>query len=169
MDSTNNTTEKLPEFIEGIPTGRKQLEERYQQIRSYYQKLWKELQRETGSNYIHNKYLDANVYIIEKESDKKTLREALYNWKSTYAVKHLRTVVEEARPLEDMPLFVPVKNGVQKKNGYKCISNIVSTKLRSRKNKIAQVSQYLPFVWTVPWAILTMQRYNDFLISQHFH
>ena len=38
-----------------------------------------------------------------------------------------------------------------------------------KKNKIAQVSQYLPFVWTVPWAILTMQKYNVFLISQHFH
>ena len=119
MDSTDNSTEKLPEFIEGIPTGRKQLEERYQLIRSYYQKLWKELQREIGSNYIHNKFLDANVYIVEKESDKKTLREALYNWKSTYAVKHLRKVVEEAEPLEDMSLFVPAKTGVQKKNGYK--------------------------------------------------
>ena len=109
----------LPEFVEGIPTGRKQLEERYRLIRSYYQKLWKELQREKGSNYIHNKFLDANVHIVEKESDKKTLREALYNWKSTYAVKHLRTVVEEAVPLEGMPLFVPAKKGVQKKNGYK--------------------------------------------------
>ena len=111
--------EKLPEKIEGIPTSRKQLEERFLAHRISYFIEWKELQREVKSNYIHNRFLDANVYIVKNESDKKTVRQALYNWKSTYAVKHLRKVVEEARPLEDRPLFVPVKRGVQKKNGYK--------------------------------------------------
>ena len=53
------------------------------------------------------------------ESDKKTAREALHNWKSTYAVKHLKQVVENASSMEGMPLFSSIKSVVQKKNGYK--------------------------------------------------
>ena len=56
---------------------------------------------------------------MKNESDKKTAREALHNWKSTYAVKHLKQVVENASPLEGMPLFSSIKDGAQKKNGYK--------------------------------------------------
>ena len=56
---------------------------------------------------------------MKNESDKKTSREALHNWKSTYAVKHLREVVENASPIEGLPLFSSIKDGVQKKNGYK--------------------------------------------------
>ena len=56
---------------------------------------------------------------MKNESDKKTVREALHNWKSTYAVKHLKQVVENASPLEGKPLFSSIKNGVQRKNGYK--------------------------------------------------
>ena len=56
---------------------------------------------------------------VQRNGNKKTAREALHNWKSTYAAKHLRKVVEEALPLEGMPLFASVKEGVQKKNGYK--------------------------------------------------
>lgn len=109
----------VPEHIEGIPTDKKKVKERFELIKSYYEKLWKDLQRESGCNTIHNRFLDADVYIVKNESDKKTAREALHNWKSTYAVKHLRKVVEEAQPLEGMPLFASVKEGVQKKNGYK--------------------------------------------------
>ena len=87
---------QISDYIEGIPTGRKMLEERFRLIQSYYDKLWKEIQREFGANYIHNAFLDADVYIVKNESDKKTVRQALYNWQSTYAVKHLRKVVEEA-------------------------------------------------------------------------
>ena len=75
--------------------------------------------KENRDATIHNRFLDADVYIVKNESDKKTAREALHNWKSTYAVKHLRKVVEEAQPLDGMPLFASVKKGVQKKNGYK--------------------------------------------------
>ena len=121
----NKQTEKkpahaeIPEYIEGIPTEKKKVKERFDLIKSYYEKLWKDLQRKTGSNSIHNKFLNADVYIVRNESDKKTAREALHNWKSTYAVKHLEQVVENAGPLEGMPLFASVKDGAQKKNGYK--------------------------------------------------
>ena len=110
---------ETPEYVEGIPTEKKKVKERFDLIKSYYEKLWKDLQRETGSNFIHNKFLDAIVYIVKNESDKKTAREALHNWKSTYAVKHLKQVVENASPLEGMPLFSSIKDGAQKKNGYK--------------------------------------------------
>ena len=96
---------ETPEYVEGIPTEKKRVKERFDLIKSYYEKLWKDLQRETGSNFIHNKFLDAIVYIVKNESDKKTAREALHNWKSTYAVKHLKQVVENASPLKGMPLF----------------------------------------------------------------
>ena len=110
---------EIPEYIEGIPTGKKRIKERFELIKSYYERLWKDLQRETGSNHIHNKFLDADVYIVKNESDKKTTREALHNWKSTYAVKHLKQLVENASPLEGMPLFSSIKDCAQKKNGYK--------------------------------------------------
>ena len=84
---------ETPEFIEGIPTEKKKVKERFELIRSYYEKLWKDLQRNSGSNCIHNKFLDANIYIVKNESDKKTAREALHNWKSTYAVKHLKLTI----------------------------------------------------------------------------
>ena len=110
---------ETPEYIDGIPTEKKRVKERFALIKSYYEKLWKDLQRKTGNNSIYNKFLDAEVYIVKNESDKKTVREALHNWKSTYAVKHLKQVVENASPLEGMPLFSSIKNGAQKKNGYK--------------------------------------------------
>ena len=110
---------ETPEYVEGIPTEKKRVKERFALIKSYYEKLWKDLQRKTGNNSIYYKFLDAEVYIVKNESDKKTVREALHNWKSTYAVKHLKQVVENASPLEGMPLFSSIKNGVQKKNGYK--------------------------------------------------
>ena len=121
----NKQTEKkpahaeIPEYIEGIPTEKKKVKERFDLIKSYYEKLWKDLQRETGGNTIHNAFLDADIYIVKNESDKKTSREALHNWKSTYAVKHLKQVVENASFMEGMPLFSSVKSGAQKKNGYK--------------------------------------------------
>lgn len=109
----------IPEYIEGIPTAKKRNKERFALIMDYYERLWKQLQRERNSNCIRNKFLDADVFIVKNESDKKTAREALYNWKSTYAVKHLKQVVEEAAPLDDLPLFVSRKEGEQKRNGYK--------------------------------------------------
>lgn len=43
----------------------------------------------------------------------------MHNWKSTYAVKHLSEIVENAHPIDGLPLFSSVKGGTQKKNGYK--------------------------------------------------
>ena len=110
---------EAPEYIEGIPTEKKRGMERFALIMNYYDQLWKRLQRECNSNYIRNKFLNADIFIVKNESDKKTAREALHNWKSTYAVKHLKRVVEDAKPMEGLPMFVSRKEGEQKRNGYK--------------------------------------------------
>ena len=109
----------IPRYSEGIPTEKKRGKERFALIMNYYEQLWKRLQRECNSNYIRNKFLNADIFIVKNESDKKTAREALHNWKSTYAVKHLKRVVEEAKPMEGLPMFVSRKEGEQKRNGYK--------------------------------------------------
>lgn len=80
---------QIPNYIEGVPTDKRCVKDRFDLILSYYDKLWKDLQREINSNSIHNKFLDSEVFIVKNESDKKTDREAMHNWKSTYAVKHL--------------------------------------------------------------------------------
>ena len=110
---------ETPEYVEGIPTEKRKGNEWFTLIMNYYETLWKQLQRENRPNAVKNKFLDADIYLVKNESDKKTAREALHNWKSTYAVKHLRTVIEEAKPLENLPMFVSRKEGEQKRNGYK--------------------------------------------------
>ena len=110
---------ETPKYIEGIPTEKRKGKERFALIMNYYETLWKQLQRENRPNAIKNKFLNADIYLVKNESDKKTAREALHNWKSTYAVKHLKTVIEEAKPLENQPMFVSRKEGEQKRNGYK--------------------------------------------------
>ncbi len=127
--------ETIPEKIEGIPTAKHSVKERFELVLSYYEKLWKDLQREGKRNSIHNKFLDAEVFLIKNESDKKTAREAMHNWKSTYAAKHLRDIVENAQPIDGLPLFSSIKGGTQKKNGYKTWFYF-TTSLKTRSSSI---------------------------------
>ena len=151
--------ENLPEYIEGIPTNKQCIKERFVLIQSYYEKLWKELQRETKSNYIHNEFLDAKIYIVKSESDKKTAREATHNWKSTYAVKHLREVVEKARPIEGLPIFSTVKGSVQKKNGYKLMIILYHT--FERKDK-----PYLYFTAKLTIGVLADMKHIQYSVNK---
>ena len=109
----------LPEFIAGIPTAKNQSRERRTLIAKYYENLWKKLQREGRKNMIYNDYLGVNVYIVENESDKKTINTASMKWQSTYAVKHLETIVAKASGDEKLPVYEKTKKGTQTKNGYK--------------------------------------------------
>lgn len=109
----------LPEFIAGIPTAKHRSKERMTLIRSYYQRLWKKLQREGRTNKIFNDYLGVDVFIVENESDKKTINTASKNWQSTYAVKHLEEIVKNAIGDENKPVYEKTKKGTQSKNGYK--------------------------------------------------
>ena len=112
----------LPEFISGIPTAKRLSGERIVLIRKYYSNLWKRLQREKGKYTIFNDYLGVDVYIIENESDKKTINTASKNWQSTYAVKHLYQVVRYADCDENTTVFFKPKEGTQSENRYKNIA-----------------------------------------------
>ena len=113
----------LPEYIEGIPTGRNRKQERRLLISNYYNLLWKKLQRQGTSNYVYNNYLGVNIYIVKGESDKKTMYIAANHWKSTFAIKHLETILENASSLAGFPLFDKVEGkNTQKKNGYKGVA-----------------------------------------------
>ena len=117
----------IPDYIEGIPTSRKALGERKVLIANYYDELWRKLQKEKGVLAVYNDYLGVDVYVVKNESDKKTVFEASKHWKSTYAVKHLYTVISKACSPEGMQLFDSVKNGTQRKNGYKGIALLYYT------------------------------------------
>lgn len=128
METTNNksvpeetkpTKNEIPEFIEGIPTEKKESPERRGLIESYYELLWKDLQRENGSNGIFNPFLGVTVIVKKGESDKKTINRASADWRSTFAVKHLKQVIKNAQGEKDAPVYVEPKTGTQKKNGYK--------------------------------------------------
>ena len=87
--------ETIPEKIEGIPTAKNLSKERVGLIRKYYFNLWKKLQRSGRGNKIFCNYLGVDVFIVESESDKKTIFAASKNWQSTYAVKHYQFTNEE--------------------------------------------------------------------------
>ena len=118
IEQVENT---LPEFVSGIPTAKNRSRERMDLIRKYYSNLWKRLQREIIEYKIYNDYLGVYVFIIEKESDKKTINTASKNWQSTFAVKHLYDVVKHANCDNQTTIFHKPKDGVQKKNRYKNI------------------------------------------------
>ena len=112
----------LPEYISGIPTAKNQSRERRNLIANYYSNLLKKLQREGKKNMIFNDFLGVNVFIVEKESDKKTINAASHNWQSTYAVKHLYEVVSKASCDENTRVFFAPKKGTQMKFRYKNIA-----------------------------------------------
>ena len=113
---------EIPEYVYGIPTQKAKSKERVELIRDYYSKLWKKLQKEGQSNSVYNEFLGVDVFIVEKESDKKTIYAASKNWQSTYAVKHLEEVISKATKLDDGPIYNLPKGNTQKANGYKNIA-----------------------------------------------
>ena len=117
MDNNN-----LPEYISGIPTAKNRSRERRNLISKYYSNIWKKLQRQGRKNMIFNDYLGVNIYIVENESDKKTINTASMKWQSTFAVKHLEKIVKNARGDENLPIYENTKKGTQTKNGYKNIA-----------------------------------------------
>ena len=113
---------EIPEFVYGIPTPKGKSKERVGLIIDYYSMLWKKLQKEGRNNSVYNEFLGVDVYIVEKESDKKTIYAASKNWQSTYAVKHLEEVISKATKLGDGPIYDLPKGNTQKANGYKNIA-----------------------------------------------
>lgn len=118
----NNKDNTLPEFIQGIPTAKNKSRERRSLIAQYYSNLWKRLQRAGHNNRIYNDYLGVDVFIIQNESDKKTINAASRNWQSTYAVKNLYTIVRYAACEDNTVVFFAPKAGTQSDNHYKNIA-----------------------------------------------
>lgn len=112
---------EIPEYVYGIPTKKAKSKERVELIRDYYSKLWRKLQKEGRSNSVFNRFLGVDVFVVEKESDKKTIYAASKNWQSTCAVKHLEEVIAKATKLDDGPIYDKPKGNTQKANGYKNI------------------------------------------------
>ena len=110
---------ETPKFIEGIPTEKKDSRKRREIIKREYISLIEKLQNTRGKKAVYNDYLQTDVYIIMRESEKKASNSAAFNWQSTYAVKHLESVIKKAIPMEGKPIFtLPKPTEKQKEFGY---------------------------------------------------
>ncbi len=63
--------ENLPEYIEGIPTNKKASRERREIIKREYIRLIEHLQNSRNKKAVFNECLQAEVFIIMRESEKK--------------------------------------------------------------------------------------------------
>ena len=109
----------LPEYIEGIPTEKSESRKRREIIKNEYINLIGNLQKKRGKKAVFNDFLQADVYIIMRESEKKASNSAAFNWQSTYAVRHLETIIKEAVPQEGKPIYsTPKASGKQKEFNY---------------------------------------------------
>ena len=110
---------EIPEFIEGIPTEKNNSKKRREIIKHEYIRLIESLQRKHGKKAVYNEFLQNDVYIIMRESEKKASNSAAFNWQSTYAVKHLETIIKEAVPIAGKPIYsLPKSTGKQKEFKY---------------------------------------------------
>ena len=105
---------ETPKYIEDIPTEKKESRNRREIIKREYISLIEKLQNTRGKKAVYNDYLQTDVYIIMRESEKKASNNAAFNWQSTYAVKHLEDVIKKAIPMEGKPIFtLPKPTGKQ--------------------------------------------------------
>ena len=119
METQENKPIEIPEHVEGIPTKKHASARRREIIKNEYIKLIGRLQSQYGKKAVFNEFLQTDVYIIMRESEKKASNSAAFNWQSTYAVKHLETIIKEAVPLEGKPIYtLPKSTGKQKEFKY---------------------------------------------------
>ena len=110
---------ETPEFVSGIPTDKHASAQRRMIIKAEYIKLMEKLQNKYGKKAVFNEFLQTDVYIIMRESEKKASNSAAFNWQSTYAVKYLETIIKEAVPMEGKPIYtLPKPTGKQKEFKY---------------------------------------------------
>jgi len=102
---------ELPEFIKGIATKKSQAEQRREIVKKEYAKLLDKLGKKNGANrkFIHNDFLDVDVWFISREGGKEATKNSVHNWQSTYALLHLETVVKKAKAKEGLPIYSPAK------------------------------------------------------------
>lgn len=110
---------ETPLYVDNIPTEKHATKERREIIKKEYIRFLDKLQRNRGKKAVYNEFLQTDVYIIMRESEKKASNSAAFNWQSTYAVKHLEAVIRDAFPIEGLPIYTASKSsGKQKEFGY---------------------------------------------------
>ena len=118
MDNLNCTM-GIPQYVDNIPTEKHASKERREIIKLEYIHLLEKLQKKYGKKAVFNEFLQTDVFIIMRESEKKASNSAAFNWQSTYAVKHLETIIKEAIPAEGAPIYsMPKPTGKQKEFKY---------------------------------------------------
>jgi hypothetical protein len=103
--------QELPEFIQGIATKKSEAEQRREIVKKEYTKVLDKLGKKNGANkkFIHNDFLDVDVWFVMREGGKEATRNSVYNWQSTYALLHLETIVKKAKAKEGLPIYSPAK------------------------------------------------------------
>ena len=110
---------EIPEYIEGIPTEKHASAKRREIVKNEYIQLIERLQRKHGKKAVFNEFLQTDVYIIMRESEKKASNSAAFNWQSTFAVKYLETIIRKAVPIVGKPIYsLPKSRGKQKEFKY---------------------------------------------------
>jgi len=73
--------------------------------------LLDKLGKKNGANkkFIHNDFLDVDVWFINREGGKEATKNSVHNWQSTYALLHLETIVKKAKAKEGLPIYSPAK------------------------------------------------------------
>ena len=119
QEENKSAKKGIPEYVEGIPTEKNASRKRREIIKNEYVRLIEKLQREHGKKAVYNEFLQTDVYIIMRESEKKASNSGAFNWQSTYAVKHLEKIIQEAVPIEGKPIYsLPKSSGKQKEFRY---------------------------------------------------
>ena len=112
---------ELPEFIQGIATRKSASKQRREIVKEAYTKLLDKLGKKNGKNklFVHNDFLNVNVWFVNREGGKETSKNSVHNWQSTYAVLHLETIVKNAEAKDGKPIYyVAKKTGNQVDFGY---------------------------------------------------
>jgi flagellar hook-associated protein FlgK len=108
----------IPKIIDGIATDKNASEQRRNIIKQTYIDLLHRLQKTKGKKAVLNHFLGVDVFIIMRESEQKTSNSGANNWQSTYAVKHLETVIKNAKAKDGVPVYSLPKTGKQKSFKY---------------------------------------------------
>ena len=143
--------ENLPEYIEGIPTNTKASRERREIIKREYIQLIEHLQNRRGKKAVFNECLQAEVFIIMRESEKKASNSAAFNWQSTWAVKHLETIIREATPQKGEPIYTLPKATGKQFFDFATFSS-KNTEIASEKQKNLQSKTVIDFVGRYYWS-----------------
>ncbi len=113
--------QELPEFIQGLATQKSQAKQRREVVKVAYTKLLDKLGKKNGKSnlFVHNDFLNVDVWFINREGGKETSKNSVHNWQSAYAALHLETIVKEAAPKESEPIYCKAKTtGSQVEFGY---------------------------------------------------